>query len=140
MENKEGYDNFVSLPAGLSIEAIPKNKRPTEDDWKKLQGGKPEIFLINDKLCNVVHRYDNRKDPSGTGKVVPTSLAVVKNWERKTIDATVEGRQIEFPVAMVWKYHGKPCEGIGGTKYNTVQVVKKSDDSTASESLNQARK
>ena len=124
MENKEGYNNFAMLPAGLSVETIPENKRPTEDDWKKLQGGKPEIFVINDRLCNVVHRYNNLRDSSGTGKIVPTPLAVVKNWERKTIDATVDGRQVEFPVALVWKYHGKPCEGKGGTEYNTVQVVK----------------
>lgn len=123
MERGESL-NLPQLPEALSGKGIDKNHQPTVDDWKYIQGGKPEIVLkASGKACDVIHNYINSKDSSGTGVVVPTSIHIVNNWKIKTMRYSVNNRDVDFPVALLWKFHGKPCESNGGgERYKRISV------------------
>lgn len=125
MEIREGIpiEKLESLSEMLSLERIPEDKRPTQEDWREVQGGKPEIVFKSDKLCYVIHRYENKRDPSGTGAVIPTSINEVRGWGgKKTLTMDIKGRQVEFPIAMLWKFHGKPCENNSKSRYDRVKI------------------
>ena len=134
MEFREGrIEKFTArtdLPKSLSVEKIPRENRPTADDWKKLQGGMPDLEpFIKDKFgktlsYNVVHNYENPKDTTGTGAVVITPLFTAQKWdENPYIYRQIGGREVAFPVALVWGYHGKPCETKSGVKYPRRKVT-----------------
>lgn len=127
MESRENIDKLMKLPPGLSVESIPESRRPNIGDWKEIQGGMPEVsVLCPGYTFNVIHRYINTKDPSGTGAIVPTSRAVLEGWECKTVTYKINDRYVDFPVAMLWSKHGKPCEqrslSMGGDGYKRVKV------------------
>jgi hypothetical protein len=127
MENREAFKPAPVLPRALSVERIPESERPNLEDWKIIQGGKPEIvFREGGKVCDVIHRYVNPKDPSGTGAVVPTALVLIENdWKDNPVRFyQINGRKIGFPVAMLWADHGKPCElrSGGRGRYDRVKV------------------
>ena len=127
MENRETYIN-QPLPDVLSVEKIPELKRPQLEDWKYIQGGIPEIIPIIPGISyTIIHRYQNLKDPSGTGVIVPTSISSVeKDWgKHTTVDKKgADGKIKTFPVALLWEYHGKPCESNNrtGSRYDRVMV------------------
>jgi len=122
MENIDAH-MAPSLPGVLSVESIPEARRPLPEDWELVQGGMPEVVFVRPNLFNVIHRYNNLRDPSGTGAIVPTSVPVIESWEHKTIALTLaNGRTVEFPTALLWKYHGKGCEGRSRTRYGRVRV------------------
>lgn len=125
MENIDAHFAPIRLPEVLSVESIPEDKRPLLKDWKLVQGGMPEVVPVRPEigLFNVIHRYKNTYDPAGTGAVIPTSVPLVENWGYKKITMTLpDGRRVEFPTALLWKYHGKGCESRSGTKYERVTV------------------
>jgi len=137
MENREiSRGEFLKnqLPKSMSEWWIPKDHCPTLDDWRELQGGKPELVpYIKDKSgkvlsYNMFHNYENVKDPSGTGVVVLTSLMVAEKWDKGNfyIQKGMHGRDVWFPVACVWSCHGKPCEeksiSMGGEPYPRIPV------------------
>lgn len=107
----------VSLPNCLSVKNIPEENRPNESDWIALQGGEPTLvpYLRNETgdllSYKVFHNYENKKDPSGTGAEVITSLYIAKQWDKQNpyIGRKINNRIVYFPVAKVWSYHGKPC-------------------------------
>ena len=83
----------------------------------------PEVVPVRPGLFNVVHRYNNPKDPMGTGAVVPTSVSIVESWRHRTIAIILPDRRIvEFPTALLWKYHGKGCEGRSRIRYDRLVV------------------
>ncbi|HNY04780.1 MAG TPA: hypothetical protein PKI92_03430 [Candidatus Woesebacteria bacterium] len=121
------------LPKSLSVEKIPMENRPNFDDWKELQGGIPDLEpFMKDRFgrilsYNVVHNYENLKDPSGTGAVVVTPLFTAEKWDENPYVYRKNGnREVAFPVALVWACHGKPCEikSGGRDKYPRRKVTK----------------
>lgn len=124
MENRERINQSFFLPTSLDVKQIlDKNKIPKPEDWVAVQGGEPVIEWVNKDLCYVVHNYVNKKDPSGTGKKVTTPISVIKDWG--TSEIVVGGRVVAFPRALLWSRHGKPCEGVGRTEYDRVDVKTK---------------
>jgi hypothetical protein len=123
MEDADAHFAPPQLPDALSVEKIPEAKRPLPEDWKLVQGGMPKVKPVRPGLFNVIHDYHNLRNPEGTGVIVPTSVAVVENWSHKTITLMLSnGRTVEFPTALLWKYHGKGCESRSRTRYNRVAV------------------
>jgi hypothetical protein len=112
------------LPEALSVENIPEARRPLPEDWRTIQGGIPQVVPVGPGLYNVIHNYINSEDPSGTGVVVPTSVSTLERWKNKTISIIVNGRRISFPIALLWSYHGKPCEKRSKGNYDRVPVSK----------------
>jgi len=111
---RETVDEIHQLPEGLSVGRVPKEKRPTQNDWVRIQGGMPEIEWESDVLCKVIHRYENTRDPTGTGRVVVTSLLIVEKWKIKTVTYNIDGKEKVFPIGLLWQFHGKPNWISGG--------------------------
>jgi hypothetical protein len=135
MEVREGHfeKSIVKsdLPKSLSVENIPRENRPILEDWREVQGGLPKLEpFIKDKFgnilsYNVVHNYENKRDKTGTGAVVLTPLFIAKKWdENPYIYRHINGREVWFPVALLWAYHGKPCETKSGDRYPRIGVNK----------------
>lgn len=82
---------------------------PKEEDWVQLQGGKPAVVHVCGELFNIIHNY---KD--GGGPIVPTFRPEGYGSVRMGMK---NGRVCEFPVALVWSLHGRPCEIRGRTSY-----------------------
>lgn len=116
MENKESACLIPLLPPGLSMEGISKERRPTVKDWEEIQGGKPTIKMSEgrDDLCEVIHGYSKPKYPLAKDAVVITSFVTLKDWKIKTISYNIGGREVEFPIAMLWKFHGQHCLDLSG--------------------------
>lgn len=68
----------------------------------------PEIQWENDRVCRVIHQYVNEKDDTGTGSVVTISIPALEKHRIKTITYNVNGVEKDFPVALLWKFYGKP--------------------------------
>lgn len=111
---KESDNSNPLLIDGLSVERIPKKKRPTTEDWVQVQGGMPEIQWENGNVCKVVHRYVNHKDKTGTGSVVTVSLPILDKMKMKTVTYNIDGADKDFPIALLWKFIGKPNWIISG--------------------------
>lgn len=125
MEATENRNSPIPLPEVLSVDVVELDKRPTAEDWKLVQGGMPEVVpVIPEKgFFHVIHRYVNTSDPSGTGAIIPTSAPLVDKWPvRKILMTMPDGRKVQFPTALLWKYHGKGCESRSGVKYDRVKV------------------
>ncbi len=88
-----------------------KPRKPTTEDWVKIQGGKPEV-VMNGGIFQVKHKYEG-----GEGIVVPTQPKQLK----ETVIIDLEGKPVEFPVALLRRFHGLPCETrskkMGGKGY-----------------------
>jgi len=78
----------------------------TDEDYIKLQGGKPQVKIENG-LTVVTHNYEG-----GDGMVVRSHI------NHGTV--TINGK--EFEVDLIRKHHGEPCEinsrMIGGKGYD----------------------
>lgn len=122
METLGPQHDLLMLPHGLSIEKIPEDRRPTSKDWEQVQGGKPTVKRVGPRQYDVIHNYENPDDPSGTGVVVPTSLHTLENWSTKIVTVIIDKKEVEFPVALLWKYHGRPCEGRSRGSYERIQI------------------
>ncbi|MBI4058078.1 hypothetical protein HY405_02065 [Candidatus Microgenomates bacterium] len=82
---------------------------PKEEDWVKLQGGKPTVVHVRGEIFNIIHDY---KD--GSCAIVPTSHP--ESYGNVRIGMR-NGRTCDFPVALVWKLHGQPCEARSKVRY-----------------------
>lgn len=87
-----------------------KSREATEEDYQKLQGGKPTVEDLPG-IHNIIHDY-----PGGEGMVVPTH-----NMDKGTVLYSVGGDVVEFDVSLVRGLHGDPCEKrskfVGGDPY-----------------------
>ncbi len=104
-----------------AIEVFPSNfidprYFADENDWIALQGGKPIIRHKKGELYTIVHNYQNRH--GGTGAVVPTFNP--KSYG--TIRLLINNHTIEVPIALVWKFHGLPCELRSQTPYSRIKI------------------
>lgn len=79
---------------------LSKPRKPTTEDWVKVQGGKPEV-VADGGILRVKHNYEG-----GEGMVVPTQPKQLK----ETVTLDVGGKLVEFPVALLRRFHGVPCE------------------------------
>ena len=116
---------FSEIPKIFSEEFVPEKYRPREEDWITLQGGKPRLEILKPGVSfNVIHDYENKKDKSGTGVVVPTSInAVERDWGTNLISyKDINGRRVGFPVVLMWEKHGKPCEMGSNTPYRRIKI------------------
>ncbi len=121
ISNGERGDIFkdinITLPNCLSGGNIPLDKMATDSDWKTLQGGKPKIepFLTDKdgKLLSVLVIHDYRDDLSDDEKKVITSLKFYKRWDSERggyENFTIDGRVVSFPRALLFSFHGNPCQ------------------------------
>lgn len=117
-EIKSEKFNLISLPNSISGRDIPDENKPNKSDWVQLQGGEPILvpYIRDGKTgellsYKIFHNYENKKDPSGTNAEVITSLYIARQWDKQNpyIGRRINNRVVYFPVAKVWRYHGKPC-------------------------------
>lgn len=123
--NTEANQRQILEPDVLNIENINIEERPTLADWKLVQGGMPEIVPVMPEkgFYHIIHRYINTNDYNGTGAIVPTSVPLIENWAVKRIRMIMpDKRRVQFPTALLWKYHGKGCEARSGIRYERVKV------------------
>ena len=120
MERREPINNkWPPLPLGLSIELVPVEKRPTEEEWREFQGGIPTVVQakVPSGLCiyYVWHNYSSKKYSTIDGALVMTPLSFLRNMGNPSVPQNFkyeEGKIVsrEFPTAMSWKNHGLECE------------------------------
>ena len=105
------------LPKCLSDKRVPLENQANDDDWKRLQRGKPKLVPhLYDKDGNllsvkVIHEY--REDLSDDEKTVITSLYIARKWDEEGnsyVRHTINGREVFFPTALVLACHGGPCK------------------------------
>jgi hypothetical protein len=90
-----------------------RERQISEEDWDSIQGGKPNVSVENN-LTIVTHDYLAGKD-----KVIRSHKSVE---DYGTVRIFVNGRTVEFPTALMRRFHGDPCEiasiKIGGHGYD----------------------
>ncbi len=84
----------------MKLNIFNKARKATLADWEKVQGGKPTVTTENG-ATKVVHNYEG-----GEGMVVPTMSKQLK----ETVTLDLDGQSVEFPVALLRRFHGEPCE------------------------------
>lgn len=87
----------------------------TPEEWDEAQGGKPTV-VNSEAPSQVVHDY-----PGGSGAIVKSIKSVS---EMGFTFLKVGGRVLMFPIALLWKFHGEPCEAKSsktGAKYPRVK-------------------
>ena len=82
---------------------------PTPEEWQAIQGGAPEVW-VDDKrtIVKILYFGPGFKD-SFRGAEVDTSAKETKYFEQ-TANLSVNGRQVEVPIYLLWDLHGRPCE------------------------------
>lgn len=75
-----------------------KPRKATEEDYRKLQGGMPDVWQDGKGLWHVRHGY--REDTPDVRSHKPPS-----EGERVNIGG------VEYNARLLWEFHGKPCEG-----------------------------
>jgi len=121
--------NKDRLPRAMSVYQVPEDKRPRLEDWVYIQGGMPEIVPTDRDFdfFKIIHRYENTRDASGTGAVVPTPISIAESWSNNpTVSKKCkDGVYRDFPGALLWEKHGKPCEQRSGGRgaYERIKVT-----------------
>lgn len=111
--------NILMTNPELSKAPTERSPFPTQEQWRLLQGGAPELWLSPDKTDLRVMYFGNFPDAyKGADVDTPTKI---KKYSELT-ELSIDGNVVRLPVFMYWEYHGKPCENrtiaVGGKGYD----------------------
>ncbi len=80
----------------------------TEQEWIAAQGGRPTV-TTRGKLNVITHDY-----PGGDGMEVASHIPLEN---RGSTFIEIAGKLLMFPVGLLRRFHGEPCENKGNGKY-----------------------
>jgi len=107
------------LPTELRVDdKYPENMVPSDKDYEKVQGGRPDIFKVQEGTYKLVHRYLQEADLKLKDEEITvfTVIKFVKKHSNLYVPMPVgkdgKGKDVYkmFPSQLLLQYHGAPCQ------------------------------
>lgn len=99
-------------------------RTPNASEWEAIQGGQP-IVLENpsSSIFEIIHAYeDSQESYIGPLAIVPTSREQLMGTVLVHLALPSAADDVVTPAALIWKYHGEPCEQRSQQLYDRLRA------------------